>query len=690
MITIQKKLHYVFALVLLAFGISLAMFFIVINHFESFVEVKIENSIKEADLTQMIMHQNHNLMLGINEVLLSDNGSDTELMLLSAQYIENSLTKISGLTTELGGHIEYCQDIYNKDDTEIKHFRKIETSIEDFTKKVMRFIETWRNTGNRADTYQYYLINLQDHAKANDALIKSQYNNSLIEVTEQQHQFKALLSKGKKIIAGGAILIIIFVFSAIRRASKSITAPLEEIKQQALALIDGQYEARIKVESNDEIGQLAVAFNHMTEAIAEEIDGRKRAENTLKIHQKVLEQTIIERTRDFQVAKEQAESANKAKSNFLANMSHEIRTPMNGVIGMTHLALQTELDEKQKNYISKANNSAESLLGIINEILDFSKIESGKIEMESVDFYLQDVIDDVLNLIGLEVNEKELQISVNIDRDVPRTLIGDPLRLNQVLNNLGNNAVKFTAKGGDVSIKVVVKEETDYGVKLQFSVQDSGIGITNKQLEKLFQPFTQADSSITREYGGTGLGLIISRKIVQMMDGDIWVESKPEVGSTFHFTVSLKKQQDDFPPIKLLDQKREINISEALACLNGSKVLLVEDNEINQELAVDLLNNIGVTVETASDGKAALDLLGKENFDAVLMDCQMPVMDGYEATRQIRKQEKFKNLPVIAMTANAMKGDKEKTLSAGMNDHIAKPINPDSMFITMAKWMKLD
>jgi len=355
---------------------------------------------------------------------------------------------------------------------------------------------------------------------------------------------------------------------------------------------------------------------------------------------------------------------------------------------MIQQAFKTELTDKQENYISKAYLSAENLLGIINDILDFSKIESGKLEFEMIDFFLEDVFNEVNNIIGLKATEKHLKIIFRNMESVPTALIGDPLRLRQVLVNLGNNAVKFTETAGTIEFSAKVIEESDNELELQFSVSDTGIGMTTEQQKKLFHSFSQADSSTTRKYGGSGLGLTISKSLTEMMGGKIWFESQINKGSSFYFTCQLRKQTGDHSEHKnkkLLNQLNGYN--ESLHKLEGAKILLVEDNEINMEIVHELLTDENIIVQTANNGYEALALLEKQTFDAVLMDCMMPVMDGYEATRQIRSQNKYKDLPIIAMTANAMKGDKEKVLACGMNDHIAKPLNNNLMFTTMAKWI---
>jgi PAS domain S-box-containing protein len=523
----------------------------------------------------------------------------------------------------------------------------------------------------------------------------------------------------------------------------------------------------------------------------------------------------------------QAEVAAKAKGDFLANMSHEIRTPMNAIIGLSHLCLQTRLTTRQKDYIYKVHNSATSLLRIINDILDFSKIDAGRLDMESIEFTLEEVLGTMASMVGLKVQEKQLEFLMETAVDIPPSLIGDPLRLGQILINLTNNAIKFTEQG-EIAVVTEMLEKGDDYVRLKFTVRDTGIGLTPKQQSGLFQSFSQADASITRKYGGTGLGLTISQRLIELMGGEIKVESKLGFGSQFIFDVRLgvssrvieknlipttdlrgmkvlivddnesarnvisdyltsftfkvtkaidgkdaivlvqeadmagkpfdliimdymmpemdgisaaakiryelglnknpivimataygeesvvkratKEAEVDGFLVKPIDQSLlfdaimevfgkssgkvdsvSFNFTESQdfqAVLSGARILLVEDNEINQQVAFELLEQANITVLLANNGKQAVDIVSKEQLDGVLMDVQMPVMDGLTATREIRKDPHLKNLPILAMTANAMSGDREVCLDSGMQDHISKPIDPANMFSTLARWVK--
>jgi signal transduction histidine kinase/CheY-like chemotaxis protein len=470
-----------------------------------------------------------------------------------------------------------------------------------------------------------------------------------------------------------SLIAIVLIACILYVIARNVTKPILILSDTAKILGDGDFDVEIEaplLERSDEIGTLSKAFRVMAE----------------KIHEQIIE--MQKYTQSLEVAMTESMAANEAKSLFLANMSHEIRTPLNAVIGLSNLLLDTSLDDKQKDYTEKMRRSSTTLLGIVNDILDFSKAEAGDMKLDRVSFDVRRIFDDLSVFFEEQNADSGIALRFELDPSLPDTLVGDPLRLQQIFINLVDNAYKFTEKGA-ITIRASVTEQGQNDVKIRFAVEDTGIGIGKDQMEKIFAAFSQADNSSSRKYGGMGIGLTITQQMVELMGGDISVVSAAGKGTTFTFTCPFW--------LPAVASESEVHAAAIAAeddgenaILHGLRVLLVEDNDINAMISVELLKAVGIEVRVAENGKIALEKLaeaqaGQQQFDIVLMDLQMPIMDGYEATRIMKETAEYEDIPVLALTAHAFPEERERCIALGMEDRLTKPIDMETFYEALRK-----
>jgi signal transduction histidine kinase len=482
--------------------------------------------------------------------------------------------------------------------------------------------------------------------------------------------------------AKGALmfLVVLLVAAAIARFTTRLLArPLKLLEAGITSVRDGRLEPIQVSKTGDEIEFLGESFNRMIDALA-------ASERKIREQQELLEQKVKDRTDQLEEATHVAQAANQAKSEFLANISHELRTPMNGVIGMLDIALDQDLSPELVEQLQTAQHCAHSLLSLLNDILDLSKIEAGKMTLEKIPFDVRALVADCIKAHQPKAQENSVALLAEVSPDVPQEIIGDPLRIRQILANLVSNAVKFT-EHGSVKVQIDGQFSRESELTLRITVEDSGTGIPADKLLYIFDQFTQADGSVSRKYGGTGLGLAITRRLVELHHGEIIVNS--ELGRGTAFTVTLQCEAR----AALSGNPGGTSVpspaaSRASTPDHSVRILVVEDNHVNQKVVTAVLRKRGFYIELANDGQEALNkLMNSAAFDLVLMDVQMPVLDGLEATRLIRKEPRWKHLPIIAMTAHAMNGDKERCLEAGMSGYISKPVHPSLLLSTVDEFL---